>query len=188
MTTTESRVTVHMASSLDGFIARRDGSVDWLEVQDHFPDGKTLDAAFITEFLAGIQCYVMGARTYETALAFEAKGQGWAYGDTPTYVLTHRELPRTRESVHFHTGDLAALVNEQLRPRYRSIWIAGGAAVCAEALRLGVADEIRVSVVPVVIGDGLSFFASLDRAVPLHLTDVTPYSNGIVSLRYDVRR
>src|SRR5213595_2987516 len=102
-----SHVTIHMAASLDGFIARKDGSVDWLETSDEFADGDTMDPAFVAAFLETIDCYVMGSRTYETALGFEAKGFGWAYGDTPVFVLTHRELPRTRDTVELHSGDLA---------------------------------------------------------------------------------
>ena len=65
---TESRVTIHMVASLDGFIARKDGRVDWLETSDEFEGGETLDPEFVQEFLKTIDCYVMGSRTYETAL------------------------------------------------------------------------------------------------------------------------
>ena len=80
MASTESCVTIHMVASLDGFIARKDGRVDWLETSDQFEDGDTLDPEFVQEFLKTIDCYVMGSRTYETALDFEAKGFGWSYG------------------------------------------------------------------------------------------------------------
>jgi dihydrofolate reductase len=76
MANTESRVTIHMAASLDGFIARKDGSVDWMEMSDEFAGGETMDAGFVEAFLKTIDCYVMGSRTYETALNFEAKGFG----------------------------------------------------------------------------------------------------------------
>ena len=109
MTSKECCVTVHMAASLDGFIARKDGRVDWLEAPDEFADGDTLDADFVQEFLKTIDCYVMGSRTYETALDFEAKGLGWSYGDKPTFVLTHRHLPKTRDTVEFCSGDLTHL-------------------------------------------------------------------------------
>src|ERR1051325_2418583 len=109
-----------MASSLDGFIARKDGSVDWLETSDHFEGGETMSQEFAVEFLKPIDCYVMGSRTYETALNFEAKGLGWAYGDKPVFVLTSRKLPRTRDTIEFYSGDLAEFVNETLRRRFRS--------------------------------------------------------------------
>ncbi len=183
-----SRVTVHMAASLDGFIARKDGSVDWLATSDTFDGGTSMTPEFVAEFLETIDCYVMGSRTYETALDFEARGLEWAYGDKPTFVLTHRALRKTRHTVEFYAGDLGHLVRERLKPRFRSMWFVGGAAVCAECLRLRLADELRYSIMPVVIGDGVSFFQGLDTDVPLHLLEVTPYKNGMVELRYEVRK
>ena len=184
----DSRVTIHMAASLDGFIARPDGRVDWIETTDEFEDGVTLEAAEVAQFLGTIDCYVMGSRTYETALDFEAKGFGWSYGDKPTFVLTSRELPRTRDTVEFYSGDLRELVDGRLRPTYRSIWVVGGGAVSGECLRLGLADEVRYSIVPILIGDGIPFFQGLDKDVELHLMEVKAYRNGVIELRHEVRR
>jgi len=188
MATAESRVTIHMAASLDGFIARRDGSVDWLETSDEFEGGETLSPEYVAEFLAGIDCYVMGSRTYETALGFEAKGFGWSYGDKPVFVLTSRELPRRRETVELFSGDLADLVNGRLRPAYRNIWVVGGAVVAGECMRLGLADEVRYSILPVLIGDGIPFFSGLDRDVELHLMESRAHRSGMIELRHEVRR
>jgi dihydrofolate reductase len=184
MPSTDSRVTIHMAASLDGFIARRDGGVDWLETADEFAGGETMDPEFVEAFLKTIDCYVMGSRTYETALDFEARGMGWAYGDKPIFVLTSRDLRRTRNSVEFHSGDLARFVNERLRPRYRAIWFVGGGAVSGECLRLGLADEVRYSILPILIGDGIRFFDRLDSDIPLHLSEVKAYKSGMVGLCY----
>jgi len=183
-----SRVTIHMAASLDGFIARRDGRVDWLETSDTFEHGDTMSPEFVAAFLMTIDCYVMGSRTYETALDFEAKGLGWSYGDKPTFVLTHRTLRKTRRTVEFYSGDLGRLVDERLKPHFRSIWFVGGGDVSASCLRLGLADEVRYSILPIVIGDGLSFFQGLDRDVALHLLEAKAYKNGMVALRYEVRK
>lgn len=188
MANSHSRVTLHMVASLDGFIARKDGSVGWLETSDSFEGGATMTPEFVKAFLETIDCYVMGSRTYETALDFEAKGLGWSYGDKPTFVLTTRELPKTRDSVRFYSGDLATLVHETLRPNFRSIWFVGGAAVSRECLRLGLADEVRYSIVPILIGEGIPFFDGLDKDVALHLAEATAYANGMVALRYEVRR
>lgn len=181
-------VTIHMAASLDGFIARSDGRVDWLETSDRFEGGESMTPEFVAAFLETIDCYVMGARTYETAMAFEAAGLGWAYGDKPTFVLTRRDLRKTRETVHFYSGDLALLVNERLKPQFRSIWIVGGGDVAGECLRLGLADEVRYSIAPILIGDGIPFFRRLERDAALHLLEVKAYESGMVALRYGVRR
>jgi dihydrofolate reductase len=176
-----------MAASLDGFIARKDGRVDWIETSDEFAGGDTLDPEFAAAFLKTIDCYVMGSRTYETALNFEARGFGWAYGDKPVFVLTSRDLPRTRDTVEFHSGDLAQFVNGRLRPRFRTIWFVGGGVVSGECLRLGLADEVRYSILPILIGDGIPFFEKLDRDVALHLAEVKAYKSGMVALCYEVR-
>ncbi len=121
MSNPDSRLTIHMAASLDGFVARKDGRVDWLETSDEFAAGETMAPGLVEAFLKTIDCYVMGSRTYETALRFETKGFGWAYGDKPTFVLTTRELPKVRDTVEFHSGDLATFVDERLRPTFASI-------------------------------------------------------------------
>jgi dihydrofolate reductase len=187
MAQTDSRVTIHMAASLDGFIARKDGSVDWLETSDEFMDGETMDPGFVEAFLKTIDCYVMGSRTYETALRFEAQGLGWPYGDKPTFVLTSRELPRVRDTVELYSGDLARFVNGHLRSTFRNIWFVGGGAVAGECLRLGLADEVRYSILPILIGEGVPFFEKLDRDVALHLAEVKAYKSGMVALCYEVR-
>ena len=182
----DSHVTIHMAASLDGFIARRDGRVDWLETSDEFAGGDTLDPGFVEAFLKTIDCYVMGSRTYETALRFEAQGLGWSYGTKPTFVLTRRDLPRMRDTVEFHSGDLAHFVNERLRPTFCTIWFVGGGMVSTECLRRGLADEVRWSILPILIGDGISFFEKLDCDIALHLAEVKAYKTGMVELRYEV--
>src|SRR4029077_14270692 len=102
--------------------------------------------------------------------------------------LTSRDLPRTRHTVEFYSGDLAQLVNGRLRPRFRSIWFVGGGVVSGECLRLGLADEVRYSILPILIGDGIQFFEKLDRDVALHLAEVKAYKSGTVALRYEVKK
>lgn len=188
MANADARVTIHMAASLDGYIARKDGSVDWMETSDRFEGGEVMAPETIAAFLQTIDCCVMGSRTYETALAFEAQGLGWAYGDKPTFVLTRRALRKTRSTVEFCAGDLARLVEERLKPSFRNIWFVGGGALAGECLRRGLADELRYSVLPVLIGDGITFFDRLDRDVTLHLLESKAYRNGMVALRYEVKR
>jgi dihydrofolate reductase len=105
-----------------------------------------------------------------------------------TFVLTSRELPRTRDTVEFYSGDLAQFVNGRPRPTFRSIWFVGGGAVSGECLRLGLADEVRYAILPVLIGDGIPFFEKLDRDIALHLAEVKAYKSGMVELCYEVRK
>jgi dihydrofolate reductase len=177
-----------MAASLDGFVARKDGSVDWLETSDHFEDGDSMDPEFIADFLRSIDCYVMGSRTYETAARFVAKGLGWAYGDKPVFVLTSRTLAKVKPTVEFLSGDLRQLMERRLRPNFSSIWVVGGGVVCGDCVRMGLADEVRLSFMPILIGEGIPFFVGLNRDVALHLKEVKAYKSGMIAVRHEVRR
>ena len=178
-------ITIHMVSSLDGLIAKPDNSIAWFETTDHYEKGGTGgDAA---EFLKTIDCYVMGARTYEHALQL-SKQYGWAYGDTPTIVVTHRRLSVERKSVELFAGDLAELLTQRLAPHYNNVWVVGGALLAKSFLQAGLADEIRLSILPIILGDGLPFFDHLGRELPLHVKEVTAYKNGMVELWYEIKK
>jgi len=176
-----------MVSSLDGYIAKKDNSVSWFETVDHYEKGITITGQDVAEFLKTIDCYVMGARTYEHALEL-SKAYGWPYGDVPTVVVTHRNLPNERPNVEFYTGDLNALVHERLKPNYKNVWLAGGAMLAKDFIRLQLADEIRLSILPIILGDGIRFFDPPGQEQPLHLKDVTAYKNAMVELRYEIRK
>ena len=175
--TKRSTVTLHVVSSLDGFIAKKDNSISWMDSPGEvYPSGVTDDGA---EVLQSIDCYALGSRTYEHALQL-----GWPYGDTPTVVITERKLPSTRESVEFYSGDLKRLVSEILAPRYRNIWLVGGAILAQSFLRLGLVDEIRLMIAPVTLGDGLHLFGDSGTEQKWHLKNVVAYKNGFVELLY----
>jgi dihydrofolate reductase len=171
---------LHVVSSLDGFIARKDNSVSWLDVNGSvYEAGVSISAEEAAAFVKGIDCYVLGSRTYEHALEL-----GWPYGDTPTIVVTGRERPRARDSVEFYSGDLKTLVDEKLAPRFRNIWLVGGAMLCQRFLSLGLVDEIRLTMAPVLLGDGLRLFGGFVREERWDLKNVVAYKNGFVELSY----
>jgi dihydrofolate reductase len=177
---TGSRVTLHVVSSLDGFIARKDNSVSWLDGNGSvYEAGVSISAEEAASFVKTIDCYVLGSRTYEHALEL-----GWPYGDTPTVVVTRRQWPPARESVEFYSGDLKMLVGEKLAPRFRNIWLVGGAMLCQRFLSLGLVDEIRLTIAPVLLGDGLRLFGGLPAEERWDLKNVVAYRNGFVELSY----
>ncbi len=172
-----STVTLHVVASLDGFIAKRDNSISWMDSPgDVYERGVTDDGG---DVVSSIDCYVLGARTYEHALQL-----GWPYGDTPTIVMTHRKLPSTRESVEFCSGDLKTLVDERLAPRYKNIWVVGGAILGQSFLKLGLVDEIRLMIAPVTLGDGLHLFGDSGPEQKWRLQNAVAYKNGFVELSY----
>jgi dihydrofolate reductase len=185
MTTDQFILTIHMVSSLDGIIAKKDNSVSWFETSSRYDKG--VSGQDPEEFLKTIDCYVMGSRTYEHALEL-SKAYGWAYGDKPTFVLTSKALSSQRENIGFYSGDLTNLVNDELKPKYKNVWLVGGATLARDFIRLGLADEIRISVLPIILGEGLAFFDQIGLEQPLHLKDVTAYKNGMVELWYEIKR
>src|SRR6267154_4120023 len=151
MATGESKVTIHMVSSLDGIIAKKDNSVSWFETKDNYENGVAGENA--EAFMKTIDCFVMGSRTYEHALEL-SKNFGWAYGDVPTIVLTKRNLPIERQNIEIYSGDLNKLVNERLKPNYKNTWLVGGAMLVKDFIRLKLADQVRLSILPIILGDG----------------------------------
>jgi dihydrofolate reductase len=156
-------VTLHVVASLDGFIASSDNTVAWMDSDGVYEKGVVVDDS--AEVLQSIDCYVLGSRTYEHALEL-----GWPYGDTPTVVVTGRKLPSTRPTVEFYSGDLTKLVRETLAPRYRNIWMVGGAHLAQSFLKLGLVDEIRLMIAPVLLGNGLHLFGNSGAEQKLSLT------------------
>lgn len=172
-----------MVSSLDGFIAKPDESVDWMHSKNTFEKGKELTEEYITNFLKSIGCYVMGSRTYEHALAL-----GWPYGDTPVVVLTSRDLQSDKESVKFYQGDIETLVRDQLTPFYDNIWMVGGAVVTKDFLQRDLADEIVITIVPIILGEGKPFFDKIKKEKELQLLDVAAFKDGMVEITYKVKK
>lgn len=172
--------------SLDGFIAKKDNSVAWFDTTDHYEPGVALSAEEMAQALKQIDCYVMGAATYAFALEL-SKTYGWPYGDTPTVVISHRALPIDRPSVELYTGDLTSLVQEKLKPAYTHVWLVGGPTLAKSFFQQNLVDEIRLSILPIIMGDGTLFFDYLGQEQPLHLKHVTPYQNGIVELQYALK-
>jgi dihydrofolate reductase len=173
-----------MVSSVDGFIAKPDGSISWLETSDTYQNGTTAENA--EEFMNTISCFVMGSRTYEHAVEL-SQNFGWPYGDVPTFVLSHRHLQNERKSIEFYSGDLKKFVSDRLKSKYKNIWVVGGASLVKDFMRIGSVDEIRLAIVPIIIGDGTLFFDYIGQEHALHLKDVTAYKNGMVELWYEVK-
>jgi len=173
-------VTLHMVSSLDGFIAKKDNSVSWLDSNGSvYEAGVSISEEEAATFVKAIDCYVLGSRTYEHALEL-----GWPYGDTPTVVVTGRKLSSTRKTAEFYSSDLKTLVHVKLSPQYRNIWLVGGAMLCQRFLELGLVDEIKLTIAPVLLGEGLRLFGGSLTEENWNLKNVVAYKNGFVELSY----
>ena len=175
------RVTLYIATSVDGYIADENGDVAWLDEFQTASDGSEDGAGFV-EFFESVDCLVMGATTYEQVLGF---GE-WPYGEKPTYVFTHRSLSPATEAVEFVGRDVAEQSTE-LKQQHDHIWLVGGAQLAQTFLREREINALRLSLVPVLLGDGIFLFADSYDEQRLRLIETDSYDSGIVEHRYEVR-
>jgi dihydrofolate reductase len=170
------RVVLYVALSLDGYIAEADGGVGFLDsVREAESDYE--------EFVADVGSLVMGRRTYDQVL-----GWGWPYEGKPTAVVTRRPLGDAPAGVFANDGhDLRALVDDLAARAEGAIWLVGGGEVAGAFFRGDLVDELRLSVVPVLLGEGVPLWAHTGRR-DFTLTSCDDLGAGMARLRYGVKR
>jgi dihydrofolate reductase len=177
---TKRRIVVRIAVSVDGFIARKDGGVDWLDRP--WPKGNY----GMEKFLASIDTILWGAKTYgEAAARGGAGGGGGGLGSkVKNYVFTHHPPATPVKGVEFVNGPVKDFATRLRAEPGKDIWIMGGGGIIASFLDAGEVDELVISVVPTIIGEGIPLLAPARRTVPLTLTSTTKFEDGVVSLHY----
>lgn len=177
------RVSAFMATSLDGFIARANGALDWLDrANASVPPGEDCGYA---AFFATVDVLVMGRGTFETVLTFPS----WPYGDLPVVVLSRRgiEVPvERRTTVSVSDEELPTLVARLAAAGRQHAYVDGGQTV-QSFLRAGLLNELTLTTIPILLGAGLPLFGSLERDVELEHVATTAYPFGYVQSRYRVR-
>lgn len=163
----------HIAVSLDGKIARVDGSFDWLMAYP--PQEFGFDA-----FAAGRDAVVMGRATYETERAMGA----WRHPDIPTYVVTSRPLADPPPLVEARAPDFARLAEELEGRGCRKIGVEGGGQLVRGLVAAGRLDVLEMALVPLVLGDGIPLFPTGTPELPLRLVRCEPRTGGAIHLIY----
>ncbi len=178
-----SHCSVFIATSLDGFIARPDGRIDWLDAANAaVPPGE--DCGY-GAFMAGIDALVMGRHSFETVLGFTP----WPYGAKPVAVLSSslRALPATvPDTVSLHTAAPAEVVRALAARGLTRLYIDGGVTI-QRFLDAGLIDDITITTIPVLIGSGRPLFGPLPADVALEHVESRAYDFGFVQRRYRVR-
>jgi dihydrofolate reductase len=176
------KVSVYVGTSIDGYIARRDGSIDWLnEAQGLVPEGE--DCGF-RAFMDSVDAMVMGRKTFEQVLTF---GQ-WPYGETPVVVLSHNPVtipPRLPETVSHSTDPPKVLLERLSKQGVEHVYVDGGRTIQG-FLADGLIDEITITTIPVVLGDGLPLFGPMEDDLKLTHVGTRAYEFGFVQTIYQV--
>lgn len=172
------KVTVYIATSLDGFIAREDDGLDWLgSVQ---VEGE--DYGYAT-FMASVDTLILGRKTWDVVTAFPE----WPYAGKRVIVLSHRPI-EPRDGVERYEGPLGPLLHRLVGEGVGHVYLDGGAAV-RQGLSEGVVDELILSLLPHLLGRGRPLFGPEVPEAGWALLSATPYpASGLVQLRYAARR
>jgi dihydrofolate reductase len=178
------KIIVYISASADGFIARLDGSFDWLN-RPHPKGNYGMDA-----FYQSIDTILWGRKTCDMALDFQKKGVAGSAFDTrmKNYVFTRGPLKSPAPAgLEFVNEPIKAFATSLRRKKGKDIWIMGGAGLIASFLDEGEIDEFMIHVIPKFIGEGIPLIAAGRRTVPLKLISCTKFTDGVVGLHYAVR-
>ncbi len=174
------RIKLYIACSLDGFIAREDGSIDWLTKYDNNPE---TDYGY-SEFYESIGTVLMGRKTYEQVLKF---GE-WSYEEKKVYVFTRqKESLHHEKNVEFVTGDITEFVHLLKENKDQDIWLMGGSQLIKAFLKENLVQDLIVFVVPIILGGGIPLFDHIGKEARLRSGRIERYENGLVRLEYKVQ-
>ena len=176
---------VYIAASLDGFIAREDGDIDWLGAGDQGAGDPSEDYGYAA-FFSTVDVMVMGRGTYEKVLTFD----GWPYGKTPVTVLSSRalEIPdHLADTVRATTATPREVVEELSAQGHRHAYIDGGQTIQG-FLAAGLLDRLIVTRIPVLLGSGRPLFGKMPADIRLRHVRTDAFSSGLVQSEYEVLR
>ena len=171
------KVSVFVGTSLDGFIARRDGTFDFLPADGGEPHG-------YKEFIASVDTIVMGRNTFETVLSMPS----WPYGEKPVVVLSSKPIDLSvvvGAVIQQMSGDPADIVSKLAATGARHLYIDGGDTI-QRFLRAALVNRIIITRVPVLIGDGIPLFSTLPHDIRLHHISTKQFPSGLVSSEYQI--
>ena len=174
-------VILYVAASLDGYIARPDGAVDWLDDMPE-PSGVQAQDYGYHEFIAGVGVVLMGRVTYEQILSF---GVDYPYPGTDGYVFSRTRAGESDENVTFVDGtDIPQFIAHLKGISDKHIWLVGGGLLVQEFLRHELIDRIELFIPPLILGEGIPLFPPPTPQVNLVLVASRAYDSGMVQLTY----
>jgi dihydrofolate reductase len=176
------KCSVYIAASVDGFIAKPDGDISWLQRPEY--SAAKMKGVRYEDFISTVDALVMGRNSFEKVLSFDV----WPYERIPVVVLTSRKLDvpkRLEGKIRIESGDPKELASRLEGEGKKHLYIDGGATI-QRFLRAGLIQEITITRVPLLLGAGISLFGSLGVEVSLRLLEATSSDNGFVQERYEV--
>ncbi|MEH6609363.1 MAG: dihydrofolate reductase family protein [Halioglobus sp.] len=186
------KCSAYIATSVDGYIATHDGSVEWLENAENPESGDKEPAgdAGFGAYMASVDCMIMGRKCMEKIASFDLTPEQWPYGEIPIFVLSNtvKSPPESLgNKVEMYSGDLHALTEKLESDGYNHAYIDGGLTITS-FINLGLLDEMCVTQIPILLGGGLPLFGNIERQIMLGNAEVTVFSNDFVQWKYSISR
>jgi dihydrofolate reductase len=177
------KIIVYIATSADGFIARKDGAIDWLDRPS------TAGDYGIGKFYKSIDTILLGRKTYDLTLRFLKEGKAVpSMGDIKNYAFSRKPPKKVMEGFEFVKEPIRKFAKRLRAQKGKDIWMMGGGGIIASFLDEGAIDEFVIHLIPTFIGEGIPLIAPRHRTVPLKLLSVKNFSDGVVRLHYAVVR
>jgi dihydrofolate reductase len=178
------KIIVYIATSADGFIARKDGAVDWLDRP------RTAGDYGMGKFWRSIDTILWGRKTYDMVLRFQKEGKDSPdnYGGIKNYAFSRRPPKKVAPGFEFIKEPIKKFAKRLRSQKGKNIFMMGGAGIIASFLDSGGIDEFIIHVIPTFIGEGIPLIAPRHRTVPLKLVSIKKFSDGVVRLHYQVTR
>jgi dihydrofolate reductase len=175
------KIIVYIATSADGYIARKDGAVDWLDRP------RPKDNYGMAKFFKSIDTIILGRKTYDVVLRFVREGKAIpSMGDIKHYVFSRKPPKKLLPGFEFVEEPIKKFAKRLRAQKGKDVWMMGGAGIIAPFLDAGEIDEFIIHVIPTFIGEGIPLIAPWQRTVPLKLLSTKKFPDGVVRLHYAV--
>jgi dihydrofolate reductase len=182
------KCSVYIATSVDGYIATRDGGVDWLHTAGNMEADMGNEDMGFSDFMCSVDCMIMGRKCMEMISNMNLTPEQWIYGDMPVFVLSKTVLEppeNLREKVEMYSGDINDLILKLEKSGYTHAYIDGGTTITS-FLNLGLISEMIITKAPVLLGEGLPLFGKINRKLKLENTEVKSFPNDFYQFKCSV--
>lgn len=173
------KVKLYIAASIDGYIARPDGDIEWLT---GFPNPSKTDYGY-KDFFASVDTVIMGGRTYRDVLAMDVI---WPYKNKETYVVTHHPQ-KSKENIRFISENVVETISELRKKDGKDIWLVGGGQLLSLLLSADLVDEMQVTYIPVILSNGIPLFPNSTKESQWNLLENKAFDSGVIQVKYQLK-
>lgn len=171
------KIKLYIAASIDGYIARTNGDLDWLT---EFPNPNKDDSGY-TSFYESVGTVIMGGRTYHSILSMDVL---WPYQDKESYIITRQASNTEPKHIHFVTDDIINFISKKKQEEGKDIWLVGGGELLSLLLSHNLIDSMIITYIPVLLGSGIPLFPDNSKESVWDVYSCVAFENGVIQVEY----